>query len=238
MRGSGPRQGEDAMKRSFVKTPGKAVDMATSKTKKLAAGGPVANTTTTRTSNVPQDTRKWRAQQARFERLANPQVYSAAARARAQHNADIQRQAQLTGLQKAEPSTGLSWSERQTLALNPPQAAQGPNQKARNAAEPSTGPSWSERMTLALNPPQAAPVQRTRNADRAIRPRPAVAPAAPAPQAPIPPKEAQGLNQKARNAAELSTGPSWSERPQAMKKGGSVRGGGCAAKGVGKGKMR
>ena len=226
------------MKRSFVKTPGKAVDMTTSKTKKLAAGGPVANTTT-RTSNVPQDTRKWRAQQARAERLANPQVYSAAARARAQHNAEIQQKAQLTSLQKAEPS----WSERMTLALNPPQkppqAAQGLNQKARNAAAQPGSAGWSERMTLALNPPQAAPVQRTRNVDRAIRPRPAVpVPQAPVPQAPIPPQEAQGLNQKARNAAELSTGPSWSERPQAMKKGGSVRGGGCAAKGVGKGKMR
>lgn len=217
------------MKRSFVKTPGKAVDMATSKTKKLAAGGPVANTTT-RTSNVPQDTRKWHAQQARFERLANPQVYSAAARARAQRNADIQRQAQLTGMQKAEPS----WSEQMTLGLNPPQnpplAAQRPNQKARNAAAQPGSAGWSERMTLGLNPPQAAPGPNPKTAEiqeMANNPK------------------LQALT-RALSAPKPSTGPSWSQQqtslpkplPKPMKSGGSVRGGGCAAKGVGKGKMR
>jgi len=51
---------------------------------------------------------------------------------------------------------------------------------------------------------------------------------------------------QARSAPKPSTGPSWSQQqnsalkplPKPMKSGGSVRGGGCAAKGVGKGKMR
>jgi len=185
--------------------------MSSTKVKKLAFGG-----------NVPRSTPEWYTQQAQAraaERLANPQAHSAAVRAA--RGAAIQQQAkamlnrpQLTGLQKAE----------------------------RNAAATAARQAASD----------------ARNAARGIRPRPAVAPAAPVPQAaPGPnPKTAeiqemannpklQALIQ-ARSAPKPSTGPSWSQQqnsalkplPKPMKSGGSVRGGGCAAKGVGKGKMR
>ena len=185
--------------------------MSSTKVKKLAFGG-----------NVPRSTPEWYAQQEQAraaERLANPQAHSAAVRAA--RGAAIQQQAQamlnrprLTGLQKAERNA----------------EATAARQAASNA----------------------------RNAARGIRPRPAAAPAAPVPQAaPGPNPKTAEIQEMANNpklqaltralsAPKPSTGPSWSQQqnsalkplPKPMKSGGSVRGGGCAAKGVGKGKMR